>query len=103
MMRITKIILIFLMILLSIGTVTYLLTNKDPAEPTVGPTPTQQESPQAVVIEGVIVCLPHKDTSGPQTMECANGLQTEDDVYYALRDTTSDDSLLGSLQTGQEV
>lgn len=34
--------------------------------------------------EGKIVCLPHKRTDGPQTLECATGLLTDDGKYYAL-------------------
>lgn len=39
-----------------------------------------------VTLEGTIVCLPHRDTTGPQTMECAYGLHGEDNNYYALTD-----------------
>lgn len=35
-------------------------------------------------LTGEVVCLPHKNTSGPQTLECAIGLQTADGNYYAL-------------------
>lgn len=35
-------------------------------------------------LTGESVCLPHKDTSGPQTLECAFGLRTDDNRYYAL-------------------
>jgi hypothetical protein len=40
-----------------------------------------------VTMEGTIVCLPHRDTSGPQTLECAYGLLGEDDNHYALQGT----------------
>lgn len=43
---------------------------------------------QQVTVKGVSVCLPHKDTSGPTTMECAIGIKTVDGNYYAL-DTTN--------------
>lgn len=33
---------------------------------------------------GVHECLPHRDTSGPQTMECALGILTDDGRHYAL-------------------
>lgn len=36
-----------------------------------------------VLLEGATACLPHKDTSGPQTLECAAGLKVGN-VYYAL-------------------
>lgn len=38
-------------------------------------------------IQGMVICLPHKDTSGPQTMECAYGLRGNDGKNYSLRDT----------------
>lgn len=37
-----------------------------------------------VTITGTFTCLPHKNTSGPQTMECAFGLKGNDGYYYAL-------------------
>lgn len=38
-----------------------------------------------VALSGEIVCLPHKDTSGPVTLECAYGLLADDGRYYGLR------------------
>ena len=35
--------------------------------------------------EGTAVCLPHRDTSGPQTLECAVGLLADDGTHYQLR------------------
>ncbi len=35
-------------------------------------------------ISGTFVCLPHTDSSGPQTLECALGLHATDGSYYAL-------------------
>ena len=34
--------------------------------------------------EGSAVCLPHKDTDGPQTLECAMGLKVDDGTYYGV-------------------
>ena len=63
---------------------------------------------QQVSVRGEMTCLPHKDTSGPQTMECAFGLKVSEEEYYSLQDTTSDYTLLGNtpfntpvLVTGQ--
>ncbi|RJR16199.1 hypothetical protein C4579_00590 [Candidatus Microgenomates bacterium] len=37
------------------------------------------ENPSAeMTLQGTYICLPHKDTSGPQTLECAFGLQTSE-------------------------
>ncbi len=43
------------------------------------------ELPKRIIIKGESECLPHKDTSGPQTMECAFGIK-EDSTgkHYAL-------------------
>lgn len=40
-------------------------------------------TPDRVTLDGEYVCLPHRDTSGVQTDECAAGLRT-DTAYYAL-------------------
>jgi heat shock protein HslJ len=40
--------------------------------------------PYSATLTGTYLCLPHKDTKGPQTQECALGLETEKGVYYAL-------------------
>lgn len=38
-----------------------------------------------ITVSGLYVCLPHRDTSGPQTMECAFGLKVGNKpLYYAL-------------------
>lgn len=46
-------------------------------------------------LTGTQVCLPHADTSGPQTMECALGMKTDAGEYYALD--------LGTLSQGMPV
>ena len=33
---------------------------------------------------GTPTCLLHRDTSGPQTLECAVGIRFDDGTYYAL-------------------
>ncbi len=40
--------------------------------------------PTAITIQGSFLCLPHRDTTGPQPLECAFGLKTADNTYYAL-------------------
>ena len=39
------------------------------------------------VTQGTFVCLPHRNTGGPMTLECAFGLKDDEDNYYALRDS----------------
>jgi len=59
---------------------------------TASPASTTTTAPPAsgttITVTGKIVCLPHKDTTGPQTLECAFGLQTDAGTYYALSDTS---------------
>lgn len=43
-------------------------------------------------VAGTPVCLPHKDTSGPTTLECALGIKGDDGRHYALKQAP--DSLL---------
>lgn len=40
---------------------------------------------QTVTIRGKVVCLPHKNQDGPQTLECAAGLLADSGGYYALK------------------
>ncbi|MEZ4103634.1 MAG: hypothetical protein R3B55_03770 [Candidatus Paceibacterota bacterium] len=40
--------------------------------------------PYRATLTGVQTCLPHKDTSGPQTLECAIGMKIDSGEYYAL-------------------
>lgn len=55
------------------------------------------ESPAPISVSGEMVCLPHQDQTGPQTLECAFGLLAQDGHYYGLRDSSSDYSnLMGS-------
>ena len=64
---------------------------------------TQKQTPtvtQNFSVSGEMVCLPHKDTTGPQTLECAYGLITDDDRYYALQ---FGDLLTLDVQMGQRV
>ncbi len=39
---------------------------------------------ERATLTGVQVCLPHRDTTGPQTLGCAIGMKTTDGKYYAL-------------------
>lgn len=42
---------------------------------------------EEVTIKGTLVCLPHKNTDGPQTLECAFGLKNDqNNLYYGLND-----------------
>ncbi len=41
-------------------------------------------TPQQMTLVGTYMCLPHIDTAGPQTEECAFGLQADDGTFYAV-------------------
>ena len=46
---------------------------------------TEQNIPKTITVEGVWECLPHRDTSGPQTMECAFGVKSDGaGLHYAI-------------------
>ncbi|MDD5098750.1 MAG: eight-cysteine-cluster domain-containing protein [Candidatus Colwellbacteria bacterium] len=59
---------------------------------------TEQVS-QLITVQGEIVCLPHRDTSGPQTLECAIGLKADSGSYYKI-ETDGD---IYSFSTGSRV
>lgn len=58
---------------------------------------------ETVALNGEIVCLPHRDQDGPQTMECAYGFRADDGTYYQLADTTSDYSLLMGVPMNERL
>jgi hypothetical protein len=58
---------------------------------------------QEVTLEGTSVCLPHKDTSGPITLECAFGLKTDDNLHYALDTTLYFPEEIASLPSEQRI
>ncbi len=39
-----------------------------------------------ITLKGTTICLPQRDTSEPQTLECALGIEAEDGNNYALYD-----------------
>ena len=45
----------------------------------------------AVSLDGSIVCLPHRNTDGPQTMECAIGFKADAGGYYGLAAKRAED------------
>lgn len=60
----------------------------------------EQTPGQAIEVTGEIVCLPHKDTSGPITLECAIGLMDTNGVYFSLVDP--DQQFIPNLVSGQQ-
>jgi hypothetical protein len=59
-------------------------------------------TPQNATLSGTYTCLPHVDTSGPQTMECAFGLKTDDGDYYAVNFGQSADAM-NQFQSGAHI
>lgn len=59
-------------------------------------------TPQSVTLSGTYVCLPHADTTGPQTEECAFGLQTDDGEYYAVNFGASANAMT-QFQSGAHI
>jgi len=55
-------------------------------------------------LTGEYICLPHRDTSGPVTMECALGIQIDDGGIYAL-DTSAimGDGQMPQFATGSKI
>lgn len=67
------------------------------------PTTDKKYAPQRITVEGQYVCLPHKDTTGPQTEECALGIRTTEGTYYALDTGVLQTGVLMDLATGTRI
>ena len=65
--------------------------------------PTPTITPGDITVEGTIVCLPHKNTEGPQTLECAFGLHSDAGDYYGLRNLNQDQLIDGTLSVSTKV
>ncbi len=50
----------------------------------VPPEESSSAATRTITVEGSFSCLPHKNTSGPQTMECAISLAADDGKNYSL-------------------
>jgi len=70
-------------LIIGIGVLVYTTPQKVDAPNPIVTIP--QDGP--ITIRGMVVCLPHTNTEGPQTLECAYGLKDEKGVYYGLNDT----------------
>lgn len=51
------------------------------ASPSPSPTP---QVPVSVTEHGEYVCLPHKNKTGPQTLECALGLESHEGEFFSM-------------------
>jgi len=52
---------------------------------------------------GEAICLPHRDSSGPVTMECAIGLRDDQGKFYALRDADPESRTIAGIRTGMRI
>lgn len=59
-------------------------------------------TPKEVTLSGTYVCLPHLDTTGPQTEECAFGLKADSGEYYAVNFGASADAM-NQFQSGIHI
>ena len=60
--------------------------GSDPAHPIALPDTAPSDTSatnELVTLSGTFLCLPHKDTTGPQTEECAFGFKVAE-TYYAI-------------------
>ncbi len=90
--------IISLIIIICAFTLGYLIVrpHKNTAPADLDPTP------QNVTLTGKYVCLPHLDTRGPQTLECAFGLQTDENTYYAVNFGASADAMM-QFKSGETI
>lgn len=58
-------------------------TSLPTTEPPVS-NPDESTVPQRATIEGTWECLPHTDTDGPQTLECAIGIVDGNGLHFAV-------------------
>jgi hypothetical protein len=74
----------------------YLANKKDTAPVDLDTTP------KNVTLSGKYVCLPHLDTKGPQTEECAFGLEVDEGIYYAVNFGASADAMM-QFKSGEYI
>jgi hypothetical protein len=65
------------------------------------PQPLPQVTPGPLSLVGEIVCLPHRQSEGPQTLECAYGVKADSSAYYGLTGIEQRQLISGNVQTGQ--
>ena len=77
----TKIVVIAVALAIIIGAFWLYPSEKSVTNDRVIGTP--EETYEATLI-GIPECLPHRDQTGPQTLECAFGIKLDDGTYYGL-------------------
>lgn len=94
--------LVIIVILVAVAASAFIGRNLGPGSQSNSPSVSYQDG-QTVSVEGTFLCLPHKDTSGPQTTECGFGLKDDAGTYYALQDSSKDYSNLSGVPTNSRV
>ena len=87
--------------LIALGVIAYFVFRERPVatpEGAVGGV-----SRQEVIMEGEVVCLPHRNTSGPTTMECAYGLRDDLGNYYGLDATNLSSTTPPEYEVGDRI
>lgn len=97
-------IIIALLVLLGWGVYATFNTQKSDNNSNTGLVIDPNDVPQEVSLQGEFVCLPNRDTTGPQTMECALGIKSDNDLYFAIdAQGEAARNTLMSLQTGLRI
>jgi len=82
-----------------IALIPFVFAHKAAAPEPAAPLPKDNS---VITVTGTFTCVPHRDQTGPQTLECAMGMKSGG-THYMLVDTSGDYSLLSSAGTGDEV
>lgn len=62
------------------------------------------ELPQVITMQGVYGCLPHKNTTGPQTLECALSItKTQSNMHYALDLSLLPADVTNGVRSGTQI
>jgi hypothetical protein len=92
---------LFALIAILVVIASYLVLTQNTADSALGGN-ALDATPKDMTLSGTYTCLPHMDTSGPQTMECAFGLKTDDGDYYAVNFGESADAAT-QFQSGAHI
>jgi hypothetical protein len=92
-------VLILAFILMGIGAFAYSRSHEQ-----AQPTPILNAPPDGpITIRGTLICLPHRDATGPQTLECAYGLKDTVGRQYGLRDSDPTYKNISGIAMGAPV
>lgn len=89
--------LLILLIIVALAGVIFLINQGNISNSNSKSTELPPTSSQITVV-GTQACLPHKDQTGPQTLECAIGLKTTHG-YYGLKNIPQADLISNKLST----